>query len=576
MGPQNAPGDTHFALAVTENSHNHVGARRLFLDFQDAPGIAGDPSLGVVVSAPVAPGAITVDGDLSDWDTSLFTDISGLVQNNYPLSEYVDAVRTQITVGSAWDAEYVYLVVHWRDAGLDASTRFRKWMHDAGGDWEPQESVGPTPGGANEAAANATGHPLAGGENEDRVLVMWPIVDTEGNFLPDGPGCAMYCHAALSHDNAFQDQTGAGVSVMSTNTPGDTADIWQWQSSRTNPSGHADDMELGHADHEESGLTTDAGTTAYMANELENGHPLSMHLSGLGFLGDVLMEAMAVPFAGAPSAGAEIPSTVSVQPTGSRADVEAAGLFGPSTGTWTVEFRRLRDTGFGDDHSFNGLPAPPPTTPLVSAVVPAAGEALFNQTCVLCHGPEGLGNADEYGWIFPRIQRASGSLILKSLATVPDMEAIDLTDQEIEDIAAWLQTKAIWGPVQAYGEACHDLLARWDNEPALGSSDFKLLLLDAPPGAPALLMVGISNAAWGAVPLPLDLGAFGAPGCSLQASVEVLMATLVDPFGEARFVVAVPNDPALSGTRAYVQWAAAAGPDPLGFGFTEGLEVTIP
>ena len=115
LGPQNAPGDTHFALAVTENSHNHVGARRLFLDFQDAPATVGDASLGVVVSSPVAPGSITLDGDLSDWDTSLFTDITGLVQNNYPLSEYVDAVRTQITIGSAWDADYVYLVVHEMD-----------------------------------------------------------------------------------------------------------------------------------------------------------------------------------------------------------------------------------------------------------------------------------------------------------------------------------------------------------------------------------------------------------------------------------------------------------------------------
>ncbi len=222
-GPQDPPGDTAFALAVTENSHNHVGARRLFLDFQDAPATAGDSSLGVVVSAPVAPGAVTLDGDLSDWDPSLFTDITGLVQNNYPLSKYVDAVRTQITVGSAWDADYVYLVVHWRDAGLGASTRFRKWIHGSADGWAPQESVGATPGGANEAAANATGHPLDGGENEDRVLVMWPIIDTEGNFLPEGPGCAMYCHAHLHEDNAFSDLTGEGVVGMHTNVAGDTA-----------------------------------------------------------------------------------------------------------------------------------------------------------------------------------------------------------------------------------------------------------------------------------------------------------------------------------------------------------------
>ena len=34
-GKSNTPADTYFSLAVTENSHNHVGAKLLFLDFQE-------------------------------------------------------------------------------------------------------------------------------------------------------------------------------------------------------------------------------------------------------------------------------------------------------------------------------------------------------------------------------------------------------------------------------------------------------------------------------------------------------------------------------------------------------------
>ena len=572
---QGLPADTTFSLAVTENSNNHVGARRLFLDFQDAPATAGDASRGIVVSAPLGDALITLDGDVSDWDPSLFTDITGLVQSNYPLSEYVDAVRTMVTIGSAWDADHVYLVVRWQDAGLDASTRYQKWIY-GGGEWGPQETVGATPGAPNEAAPNTVGHPLPGGENEDRVYLMFPIVDVQQNFLPDGPGCALYCHANLKEDNPFQDHTGKGVAVMGTNLPGDRADIWQWQSSRTDPSGHADDMVLGYATDFDNGLLPDAGEAPFTANELVAGAPTWMHLSGLGFIGDVLAEALAIPYTGTPLAGAEMPHDVSRPPAGSRADVETGASFDVATGIWTVEFRRLRDTGFDDDHPFTGADAAPPTATLVSAVDPVAGETLHNQSCVLCHGPFGLGNPGETGWIFSRIQRSSGSLILQAVEEDPQMQGLDVSEQEAEDIAAYLQTLATWGPVQGFGESCNGLLVYWENEPLLGSSDFKLYLYGVAPQVPAVLIAGISDDSWAGIPLPLDLGPFGGPGCSILVSPEVLLATTSDDFGEARFTIPVPADPALSGTRTYVQWAAVAGPDPLGLGFSAGLEITIP
>gem|GEM_PF-2367379 len=449
--PQAVPADTYFSLAVTEDSHNHVGTRLLFLDFQQPPFTIPNPVLGEVVSVEVAGGAIVFDGDASEWDASLFTTVRGLVQNNYPLSEFIDGTRTDITIGSAWDGSRVYFIVRWEDAGHGASTRHSKWIHgDQGGGesgWNAQAHVGVTVGAPNEAAVNAT-HDLAGDESEDRVFLMFPITDTEGNFSPNGLGCAMYCHANLADDFPWQNYTGYGVVAMHTNVPGDTADIWHWKSSRTAPSGYADDKYLQFGVGSENGRKSDDGSAAYAGNDLSGADPTWMHRSGLGFMGDVLYEIEAALFSGTALPGDELPKNLSLAPSGSRGDVEAAANYDPVTHTWTVELRRLRDTGNADDHSFEGAVAPPPTGALVTTVDVAAGQAIYDSSCQMCHQFEGTGNPLAETWMVPRVQRASGSLIRKAIGTVSAMSWLSsLSNQEVEDVAAYLQTTATFEPM---------------------------------------------------------------------------------------------------------------------------------
>jgi len=237
--PDSPPADTYFSLAVTENSHNHSGARLLFLDFQGSTPSRAMIQNNVVIAPRIDRGAITLEGDAGEWDSANLTIVPGLVQNNYPLSEFVDAVPTDVTVGSAWDEDYVYFLVQWRDAGHTASTKFQKWIYgDQGGGesgWNSQVHAGVAAGAPNEGAVNAQ-HVLAGSESEDRVLMMFPITDSEGNFSDGGLGCAAYCHANLADDNPWQNYTGTGVAAMHTNVDGDRADIWHWKSSRTAPS----------------------------------------------------------------------------------------------------------------------------------------------------------------------------------------------------------------------------------------------------------------------------------------------------------------------------------------------------
>jgi hypothetical protein len=70
--------------------------------------------------------------------------------------------------------------------------------------------------------------------------------------------------------------------------------------------------------------------------------------------------------------------------------------------------------------------------------------------------------------------------------------------------------------------------------------------------APVLLMMGLSDQNWLGIQLPLDLGIFGATGCSLYVSQEALVGPLANPGGGASLQALVPNDPLL--TRATSYW----------------------
>jgi len=445
------PADTYFSLAVTENSHNHSGAGLLFLDFQEAPFSVPDPALGEIASVEVAPGTVVLDGDDADWDATYLTTVRGLVQNNFPLSEFIDSVGTDITVGSAWDATHVYFLVQWEDAGHDASTRSKKWTFgDQGGGesgWNQQVNVGSTPGAPNASAANATGHVLAGVESEDRIFFMFPVVDSEANFTSGGPGCNLYCHVDLGADDPLQNYTGDGVSAMHTNLPGDVADIWHWKGTRTEPSGFADDKWIEFATGTDNGRRSDSGSKAYSDNNLVGGNPEWMHMSGLGFTGDALFDFESVLFGGVPAAGNELPRYRSVAPSGSRGDVETSASFDAGTNTWTVEFRRLRNTGEPDDHSFEGAASSSPIDMIVTAVDTITGEALYVTHCEGCHDVQGAGFAAGDFWFTPRVQRTSGGHILRAIIDTPPMFGLSiLTTQEREDIAAYLQGQSIWEP----------------------------------------------------------------------------------------------------------------------------------
>jgi hypothetical protein len=73
------------------------------------------------------------------------------------------------------------------------------------------------------------------------------------------------------------------------------------------------------------------------------------------------------------------------------------------------------------------------------------------------------------------------------------------------------------------------------------------------PGAACLGVFGFSATQYGPLPLPVDLGPLGAPGCSIGASLDWMQGTVADGKGIARFPLAYPLDPALRGFVFFTQ-----------------------
>ncbi len=95
--------------------------------------------------------------------------------------------------------------------------------------------------------------------------------------------------------------------------------------------------------------------------------------------------------------------------------------------------------------------------------------------------------------------------------------------------------------------------------PWLGDT-FEFTVLPLPMSTQSVVvLLGASPSSWGGLPLPVDLGLAGMPGCLLRSSSDVAL-TAPAAQGAARVALPIPNDPVLLGRRPVVQ---ALVPDPV-------------
>jgi hypothetical protein len=133
---------------------------------------------------------------------------------------------------------------------------------------------------------------------------------------------------------------------------------------------------------------------------------------------------------------------------------------------------------------------------------------------------------------------------------------------------SWTDTTFVWSEIttaaqyETYGAGCSGALAQpprlrpnplWNSAPLLGGQFF-VLVDQVPVGSPVAGVIGLSDAVWSSLPLPLNLDSIGMPGCQLLAAADVVLALgVANSAGSANWVTAIPSTASLAGFEFFQQ-----------------------
>jgi hypothetical protein len=256
--------------------------------------------------APVIDG---IDGGSSEWGIAEASTI--LLDSLF--GEYNGISSAQVRV--AYDRQYLYMQVKWTEISLGS---FAPSKDVNKGMWEYDSTSRP-------AKWIRTG-------GEDMLYLGWQLTSITG-WNSNGI-------KAIYDGTAFRTPVSEEI-----------ADLWVWQSTQTNYSGFLGDKIVRYADAGDASQF-DAGTLPafVMENSATSNRPTYMKTgsprSGTSY------PLNSYEFAKFDTGikwvnRATIPGYISFIPSGSTADVQSIANY--DNGTWTVELRRLRQTGNGDD-----------------------------------------------------------------------------------------------------------------------------------------------------------------------------------------------------------------------------------
>lgn len=135
------------------------------------------------------------------------------------------------------------------------------------------------------------------------------------------------------------------------------------------------------------------------------------------------------------------------------------------------------------------------------------------------------------------------------------------TPSSVEGGQLLLVRVALGGRTEALGVSCGlDLASAPGSRPRLGSTYFARVD-DLATGATAFMMVGLSSTTFAGLPLPLDLGFFGIPGCFLYQDIALAVAGGTTPSGPgaATYTLPIPSSFQLVGFTLHLQaWSSNA------------------
>ncbi len=363
------PDNRFFSLAIGNNSlTTHNGAPKVYLAFDTLHQNAGDTVVCQRLINGAAPIIDGVDGGASEWGAK-YSDI-----NLRKMAGYDNGIESA-RIRAAFDENFVYFQVKYTEVdvpqfGVTAAATLdtRRWIHG-----QDSVRIGNPPD--TSWVYNPLNIPIwkviNADQDQDRVMFMFEITPM---FWFDHDGCLVTCHE--SPVKLVQNQWVAdmpGTYFHSTLLPKPRLDLWSWSSISSNVTGHADDKYMsyktqkktdGYDDRYTDGVIADLGNGPEIPNEdyvwaLSGGAiVVSYNRPKYQSANDPNSSAayplwdwqIAKPNSDGWDSLATVPWFVTTMPSGSRADVMAKGQF--ENGTWTVEFKRARFTGNGDDTRF--------------------------------------------------------------------------------------------------------------------------------------------------------------------------------------------------------------------------------
>lgn len=198
------------------------------------------------------------------------------------------------------------------------------------------------------------------------------------------------------------------------------------------------------------------------------------------------------------------------------------------------------------------------------------------------------------GSVIFTLKRPGSGLFGDRTAAAGDLDGDDIPDVLVGDPGYGTYGVGLIGRVTAfslapigvttYGSGCP---AGTSGTPRIGvrgeakvGETIAVNLSRAPAGSRALLVLGLSDTAWGPVPLPLGMAPLGMPGCSLLASLDFTFPVDTEPTppapGRASVAFPIPQQPVLAGATLFLQWIVGASPGTLiPGGTTRALRIQI-
>ncbi|MDP6424472.1 MAG: hypothetical protein QGG14_06995, partial [Planctomycetota bacterium] len=136
--------------------------------------------------------------------------------------------------------------------------------------------------------------------------------------------------------------------------------------------------------------------------------------------------------------------------------------------------------------------------------------------------------------------------------------------------------------IEVFGQGCigsNGLVPRMSETggvPTVGNGGVRLEMVRGMPGKPSIYFLGISNKAWGAIPLPLALAGLGMPGCSQLVSLELVTVALNNAGGGSFIAFPIPNAAPLKGLVLYFQcWSQDPSANANQWVTSNGMKLTI-